>query len=148
MHNGISFDAPILNRLAGTNIKLSQVRDTLIESQLYNPMREEGHSLKAWGKKLNFEKGELDDFKEYNQDMLEYCIRDTELNRKLAVKLEEEGKTFSKKSYELERQVRAIIDQQQKNGFAFNLKEALSLQIQLEEEQYELEQKAEEIFPT
>jgi|TARA_R110002020_G_scaffold55330_1_gene153659 DNA polymerase-1 len=147
MHNGISFDAPILNRLAGTNIKLSQVRDTLIESQLYNPMREEGHSLKAWGKKLNFEKGELDDFKEYNQDMLEYCIRDTELNRKLAVKLEEEGKTFSKKSYELERQVRAIIDQQQKNGFAFNLKEALSLQIQLEEEQYELEQKAEEIFP-
>ena len=31
MHNGISFDAPILNRLAGSNIKLSQVRDTLIE---------------------------------------------------------------------------------------------------------------------
>ena len=34
MHNGISFDAPILNRLTGSNIKLSQVRDTLIESQL------------------------------------------------------------------------------------------------------------------
>ena len=30
MHNGISFDAPILNRLAGSSIKLSQVRDTLI----------------------------------------------------------------------------------------------------------------------
>ena len=32
MHNGISFDAPILNRLTGSQIKLSQVRDTLIES--------------------------------------------------------------------------------------------------------------------
>ena len=30
MHNGVSFDAPILNRLTGSNIKLSQVRDTLI----------------------------------------------------------------------------------------------------------------------
>ena len=32
MHNGISFDAPVLNRLTGSNIKLNQVRDTLIES--------------------------------------------------------------------------------------------------------------------
>ena len=44
MHNGVSFDAPILNRLTGSNIKLSQVRDTLIESQLYNPIRDGGHS--------------------------------------------------------------------------------------------------------
>ena len=32
MHNGISFDAPILNRLTGSKIKLSQVRDTLLSS--------------------------------------------------------------------------------------------------------------------
>ena len=37
MHNGVSFDAPVLNRLLGSGIKLSQVRDTLLESQLYNP---------------------------------------------------------------------------------------------------------------
>ena len=54
MHNGISFDAPILNKLIGSSIKPNQVRDTLIESQLYNPIREGGHSLKTWGKKLNF----------------------------------------------------------------------------------------------
>ena len=35
MHNGISFDAPILNRLTGSNIRPSQIRDTLIESQGY-----------------------------------------------------------------------------------------------------------------
>ena len=34
MHNGISFDAPTLNRLLDTNIKLDQVIDTLVLSQL------------------------------------------------------------------------------------------------------------------
>ena len=51
MHNGVSFDAPILNRLLGCNIQPSQVRDTLIESQLYNPIRDKGHSLEVWGNK-------------------------------------------------------------------------------------------------
>ena len=62
MHNGISFDAPILNRLTGSNIKLSQVRDTLIESQLYNPIREGGHSVEAWGERLHFHKGNMTKF--------------------------------------------------------------------------------------
>ena len=103
MHNGISFDAPILNRLTGSSIKLSQVRDTLIESQLYNPIREGGHSLEAWGDRLNFPKGECNDFRTFNEDMLQYCIRDTKLTRKLAHKLSAEGKMFSSRSYELER---------------------------------------------
>ena len=91
MHNGISFDAPVLNRLTGSNIKLNQVRDTLIESQLYNPIRDDGHSLEAWGKRLGYEKGDFHDFSEYTPEMLEYCKRDTEVTRLLAQKLEEEG---------------------------------------------------------
>ena len=47
MHNGLTFDAPVLNRLLNTKIKVNQVIDTLILSQLFNPIRE-GHSLKAW----------------------------------------------------------------------------------------------------
>jgi len=146
MHNGISFDAPILNRLTGSNIKLSQVRDTLIESQLYNPIREGGHSLEAWGDRLNFPKGECNDFRTFNEDMLQYCIRDTKLTRKLAHKLSAEGKMFSSRSYELERKVRAIVDQQEKNGFAFNIKEAIMFLSKLEDEQHKLEQQAEEMF--
>ena len=146
MHNGISFDAPILNRLTGSSIKLSQVRDTLIESQLYNPIREGGHSLEAWGDRLNFPKGECNDFRTFNEDMLQYCIRDTKLTRKLAHKLSAEGKMFSSRSYELERKVRAIVDQQEKNGFAFNIKEAIMFQSNLEDEQHKLEQQAEEMF--
>jgi DNA polymerase-1 len=146
MHNGISFDAPVLNRLTGSNIKLNQVRDTLIESQLYNPIRDDGHSLEAWGKRLGYEKGDFHDFSEYTPEMLEYCKRDTEVTRLLAQKLEEEGSGFSSKSYKLERDVRAIIDKQEKNGFAFNLKDGMILLAQLQDELSELQRKAEEEF--
>ena len=146
MHNGVSFDAPILNRLTGSNIKLSQVRDTLIESQLYNPIRDGGHSLQAWGERLGYNKGECNDFKTFNEDMLQYCIRDTELTRKLAHKLSAEGEMFSSRSYELERKVRAIVDQQEKNGFAFNIQKATVFLSQLEDEQHRLEKQAQEMF--
>ena len=146
MHNGVSFDAPILNRLTGSNIKLSQVRDTLIESQLYNPIRDGGHSLSSWGERLGFLKGECNDFNTFTEDMLQYCMRDTELTRRLAYELSEEGKMFSSQSYELERKVRAIVDQQEKNGFAFNLREAMSLLASLEEEQHRLEDQAQDMF--
>ena len=112
MHNGISFDAPVLNKLTGSNIKLNQIRDTLIESQLYNPIREGGHSLETWGERLKFPKGTFTEFEYYSPEMLEYCKTDVKLTGKLAKTLEEEGKMFSTRSYELERKVRAIIDQQ------------------------------------
>ena len=146
MHNGISFDAPVLNRLLGCGIKLNQIRDTLIESQLYNPIRDGGHSLEAWGKTLGFEKGDFSDFLEYSPEMLEYCKRDTEVTRLVAKELEKEGKAFKSKAYEIECKVRAIVDKQQKNGFAFKLKEAMILQAQLQDELHELERKAEEDF--
>ena len=47
MHNGLSFDARIMNKFLGTHIKVSDVTDTLILSQLYNPIRVAGHSLGA-----------------------------------------------------------------------------------------------------
>ena len=146
MHNGISFDAPILNRLTGSNIKLSQVRDTLIESQLYNPIRDGGHSLQSWGERLGYSKGDYNDFTTFNKEMLEYCQRDTELTRKVAGVLSGEGSTFSDRSYNLERKVRAIVDQQERNGFAFDIQKATVFLSQLEDEQYSLEEKAQEMF--
>ena len=146
MHNGVSFDAPILNRLTGSNIKLSQVKDTLIESQLYNPIRDGGHSLEAWGNRLGFPKGECNDYHIFNQDMLDYCRRDTILTSKLSKVLSGEGSSFSDRSYELERKVRAIVDQQEKNGFAFNIQKATVFLSQLEDEQHKLEEQAQEMF--
>ena len=146
MHNGISFDAPVLNRLTGSSIKPSQIRDTLIESQLYNPIRDKGHSLKAWGERFNFPKGDFTEFDYYTPEMLEYCKQDVRITRKVAQELEKEGSKFSSKSYELERKVRVIVDQQERNGFYFNLRDAMSFLATLEEEQQELEDKTQEIF--
>ena len=78
--------------------------------------------------------------------MLSYCKRDTEITGRLANTLSVEGKSFSQRSYELERKVRAIVDQQEKNGFAFNIKEAMMFLSKLEDEQHQLERKAEDMF--
>ena len=147
MHNGISFDAPVLNRLTGSDIKLDQIRDTLIESQLYNPVRDGGHSLEAWGKRLRSEKIEHNDYRYYTPEMLEYCKQDVNVTQKLAVALEKEGSDFSSTSYDLERKVRSIVDLQQENGFAFDIRKGMMLEANLLDELYKLEEKAHDMFP-
>ena len=136
MHNGISFDAPVLNRLWKTKIRLNQVYDTLIVSRLLDPSRETGHSLEAWGNTLGFHKIDyaavwqwmMDRKEEYKGECFDnpidsllnhYCIRDVEVTAKLYLKLcnEFNEKQFSLESLELEQSVAAIIAQQERNGF-------------------------------
>ena len=147
MHNGISFDAPVLNRLIGSTIQLRQIRDTLIESQLFNPVREGGHSLKAWGERLSDTKIEFKEFDCYTPEMLEYCKQDVRLTHKVAQWLDKEGVKFSTKSIRLENCVRAIVDQQEKNGFTLNLRGAMMLLSELQEEEEGLVATATEMFP-
>ena len=57
-HNIIGFDIPIIKKLTGVNLyENTTIIDTLVLSRLFNPVREGGHSLAAWGYKLNFPKG-------------------------------------------------------------------------------------------
>jgi len=138
MHNGLSFDAPVLNRLLGTNIKPNQVIDTLVLSQLYNPLRD-GHSLSAWGTKLNMPKGDVDTFEVYTPDMLEYCKQDVNITHKVFQELKKESKGFSAYSSEIEHKIRVIIDQQERNGFAIDMQKAMSLYNLLKDEADKLE---------
>lgn len=136
MHNGISFDAPVLNRLWKTKIRLNQVYDTLIVSRLLDPSRETGHSLEAWGNTLGFHKIDytavwqwmMDRKEEYKGECFDkpihsllehYCIRDVEVTCKLYHHLVSEfnQKEFSLESVELEQSVAAIIAKQERNGF-------------------------------
>jgi len=146
MHNGLSFDAPVLNKLLGTNIKPSQVLDTLILSQLFNPMREGGNGLKAWGDRFKFPKGSIESFAKYTDELKKYCIQDVEITHKLYEHLKKEGKGFSKSCIDLEHQVRVILDQQEKNGFALDIKKAMLLLGQLSDEASQLEKWAIERF--
>ena len=138
MQNGVAFDAPLLNRLWMTKIKLTQCYDTLIVSRLLEPSKPEGHSLESWGeilgiKKIDYRavwrwltyrvnadcyKGEEFDYPHIA--LLEhYCIRDVDVTAKLynhLLKLVEE-KEFSQESIELEHKVAAIVAEQTRNGF-------------------------------
>lgn len=134
--NIIAFDAPVLNRLWKTKIRLNQVYDTLIVSRLLDPSRETGHSLEAWGNTLGFHKIDyaavwqwmMDRKEEYRGECFDnpidsllnhYCIRDVEVTAKLYLKLcnEFNEKQFSLESLELEQSVAAIIAKQERNGF-------------------------------
>ena len=147
MHNGLSFDAPLLNKFTNSSIQSNQIRDTLLESQLFNPGRDKGHSLRAWGEKLNFTKGEVESFNYYTPDMLTYCIQDVELTFKVAKYLEKESKNFSKQSVILENRIRVILDQQEENGFTLNLRKASELMATLQDEADNLVDKAHKLFP-
>jgi len=150
MHNGLSFDAPVLNRLLGTEIAPGKIIDTLILSQLFNPIREKGHSLKAWGEKLNMLKGGEDvNFSRYDFNMLKYCKQDVEITHAVYNELVKESKGFSQESSNLEHDIRLILDQQERNGFAFDIKKAQELLAKLKDDIYDLEQwSLEEFEPT
>jgi DNA polymerase-1 len=150
MHNGLSFDAPVLNRLLGIGIAPDKIIDTLILSQLFNPIREKGHSLRAWGEKLNMLKGGEDvNFSKYDFNMLKYCKQDVEITHAVYNALVKESNGFSQESSDLEHNIRLILDQQEKNGFAFNMMKAQQLLAKLKEDIYDLEQwSLEEFKPT
>ena len=146
MHNGISFDAPVVNKLIGKTINLNSVTDTLILSQLYNPMREGGHSLKEWGDKLSLPKEEIGDFSQFTEAMLDYCKQDINITYKLYKQLEAEGRNFSSRSVKLEHAIRAAIDVQESNGFALDMPYAMTLQGKFEDESDQIQRELQEIF--
>ena len=48
-HNLIGYDLPVLKRLWGLSVAPERVVDTLVLSRLFDPSRQGGHSLRAWG---------------------------------------------------------------------------------------------------
>ena len=147
MHNGVGFDAPVLNRLARTNIRLPQIEDTLIMSQLYNPERMNGHSLDSWGTRLGYNKIEFHDFSKFTNEMLIYCKRDVELTHKVYNHLKLEGKNFSDYSLRLEHDIRSIVSKQEKNGFYLDQQKAMELRAKLEDQAEDIEKNVHKTFP-
>ena len=149
MHNGISFDARILNQLWNTKIRLSQCKDTLIMSRLLNPNRENGHSLAAFGLKLGFQKIDFNDYDGgLSDEMVEYCIRDVELLEKVYYELENEKRVlgFSDESVELEHEVAAIITKQERRGFKLDVPRSMEFVASLRDKAGQLEQRLQEVF--
>jgi DNA polymerase I-like protein with 3'-5' exonuclease and polymerase domains len=151
MHNGISFDAPVLRETWKISIMPSQVCDTLVLSRLLSPSLEGGHSLDAWGKRLGFPKGEFSDWDGgLTAEMEEYCIQDTLVTQKLYEHLTSELKLnkFDQRSIDLEHKVQAIIAKQERNGFKLDEVAGITLLSTLQNKLAVIENELQNIFPS
>jgi DNA polymerase-1 len=99
-HNIQGFDLPALRKV-GADVGVLPTDDTIVWSRLVFSDRKEQdfglhkkhridpkyigqHSLGSWGNRLGIAKGEYTgDFKEFSQEMLDYCIQDVKVNRAL-----------------------------------------------------------------
>jgi len=151
MHNGISFDIPVLQKIWNVTMNQNHVYDTLVIARLLNPSLDGGHSLKAWGQRLGFQKYEFNDFDSGLTDtMLEYCIQDTNVTKQLYNYLVREltNLKFDERSVKLEHEVQWIICQQERNGFKLDERKAQGLLAELKDKLVAIEDELQSIFPT
>ena len=145
-HNIIGFDIPLVEKFGNVDLSDKIVIDTLVLSRLFNPTRDGGHSLETWGYKLGYPKIEFEDYLNYSEDMLNYCVRDVELNTKVLQELRKESRGFKKDCIDLEQGVAKIMKQQEQDGFAFDMQSALTLLAELREKKQQIEDEVHSTF--
>ena len=109
----------------------------------------QGHSLDAWGKRLRLPKGDFNDFSKFTQEMLTYCIQDVNVTTTLFLRLTERMRKrgYSERSCKLEHDIRVVVDEQQRNGFAFDKIGADLLQRRLVRNRSGIEGPIRDLFP-
>lgn len=147
-HNITKFDAPTINRLAGTKLVVSNIVDTLVLSTLYSPSIKDGHSLEAWGQRIGYGKLEFNDWTRLSEEMITYCHKDVEITaelfRKITKVLRRIG--FSELSCYIQHNITAILARQQRNGFYFDGERALAFYQQLRNREEELQEQIRHAF--
>jgi hypothetical protein len=149
-HNIVSFDAPKIKELWHLNIPSWKLRDTLLMSRLWNPRLEGGHSLRAWGERLGYAKGDFTDYDGgLSEEMISYCKQDVSITVKLEDYLTKAlaKDKFSEECIKLEHDVAVITQQQEVNGFKLDLVRANQLLTDLMERMNVLEREVQEVFP-
>ena len=144
-HNLIGYDIPVLQRILGVGVS-GEIADTLIMSRLYNPQLEGGHSLSAWGQRLNFPKGDYYDWTQLTAEMVAYCQQDVRVTERLYRKLKQDLIPFGDQCVALEHSVQRGVTTQVDNGWLLDERKASNLVATLKEKQYELEETVQEKF--
>jgi hypothetical protein len=133
-HNIVAFDFPVLQLLGLLDYKIGYpgqdstlfgrpvlITDTLLWSKLLNADRFGGHSLDAWGKRLGELKTEYNDWTKFTEEMLTYCIQDTNVNKKVFFALQEEKSKWNwDTAYSVELKLADLTLRQELFGFDFN----------------------------
>jgi hypothetical protein len=174
-HNILGFDIPAIQKFYPEfNPPVSLCVDTKILSQLTFPDIDDSdydfisgekdvydelhsgkligsHSLKSWGVRLGFAKGdfhESTDWKNFSPEMLAYCQRDVELTAKLYEHLVSNQRTTTWWDVlQLEQKVSLIVSRQTKHGWVFDEDKAWALYGKLMEERDRLLVDLQRIFP-
>lgn len=151
-HNGIGFDFPVLERVWGVTVPVEKQWDTLVAARLLQPTIGGGHSLKAWGERLGFDKMafDVDDFDAgLTDEMIEYCERDTQVNIRLYDYLLRELQKWGdyERSFQLEQATARVIKTQESNGFKMDVEACHALREQLAERMAVIEEELHIVFP-
>lgn len=169
-HNIINYDIPVLSKLYPsfevTREQRHLVIDTLVLSRLLYgnigdsdngrikagklPAQLKGrHSLKAWGYRLGELKGTYGEqeeaWKEFKPEMLDYCVQDVVVTKKLYEYLTRHPYSYA--AIELEHEAAWLMAQQERNGFPFDKAKAEKLLSVLEARHAVLETEILKRFP-
>lgn len=161
--NILFYDIPVIRKLYPFyTFAAARIIDTLITTRLIWPkeklydMDTEQYtqvptklrgsaSLKAWGYRLSDYKIEFKDFKEYSEEMLEYCIQDVNVTAQLFKHTQRQ--TCSEAALKLEHDFALAIEKQIRSGFPFDVDACLDLVDDLRTKQAVLEADLKNLFP-
>lgn len=148
-HNILHFDAPVLVRLLGVKLSVSNCIDTIVLSTLYSPNISGGHSLEAWGERLGKAKIEFSDWSRLTDEMVEYCHQDVAITAELFLRLIKTISRigFSEKSIWIQHRLVVVLDKQKRNGFRFDGKRAIAFYQELRSIEASLAERIHEVFP-
>lgn len=157
-HNGIRFDNKVLKRF-GLKTK---IRDTLIDSKIAFPKeiligidKKLGlpltcsYSLRSWGDRFKFPKGEVDNYAVLTDELIEYCKRDVLITERLFLACNK--RTFLLPDYKIlyiEYLVQYLMSMQEEFGTYFDKQEALNLYTEMFKEKLSLEATLANEFPS
>lgn len=165
-HNVIAYDFPAVALLYPEFSTSAKITDTLVLSRLIkaNIMQEDAdgafrsatgafpkrlwgsHSLAAWGLRVGNLKGDYTGgWENFSQEMLDYCIQDTNVTLTIYKKFMAAG--FSQESIDLEHSLAEICFRIGNNGWTFDNKGAASLYSTLAQRRASLTEELNELFP-
>jgi len=163
-HNIIDYDIPAIQIVYPEWTTKAKVTDTLVLSRLihgdlFNEDAERNfsvskfpkklwgsHSLRAWGLRLGDFKGEyIGGWGGFCEEMLTYCVQDTQVTDTLYKKLMKTEPT--QKSVDLEHRMASICREIGNNGWTFDEKKAGELYAELAQKRHVIEEDLKELFP-
>lgn len=168
-HNGITFDVPaikklypnfstddliltdtlVLSRLLRADLLERDIRNSWSDPESRFPKRLFGsHGLAAWGHRLGVYKGDFGkttDWKEWSQEMQDYCVQDVIVTHKLWKHLAPEK--GSQRAIRFEHKIAELCDRIGNAGWTFDIQKSGELYAQLALEKASIEEELGDLFP-